>query len=211
MSRNGPEEHRGLSAVNSPPQMLFLVTRLFLPCLLTEWAPACSSAVTTATCCKDPKVSPVSESQTHWLPGVTTGPSAEVSSPLSFHPITLCQICGTGGRGEGGSGMDFNKRMHLQSTYAQADSQKRVQLGCRCKDLILCVAFKGSGVALQNNWLPFTWSPSVTSPKRHHVALWTVDLQVTESQNHEQRLWILLSVAVSELTFVFLLTGWVAE
>lgn len=121
MSRDGREEHRGLSAINTPPQMLFLVTRLFLPCLLTEWAPACSSAVTTATCCKDPKASPVSESQTRWLPGVTTGPSAEVSSPPCHFIQSLCVR--SAGRGEVGSGMDFNKRMHLQSIY---DSQKRV-------------------------------------------------------------------------------------
>lgn len=82
MYRDGPEEHQGLSAVNSPPRKLFLLTRLFLLCLLTESAPACSSAVTTATCCKARKVSPVSESRTRWLPGVTTDPSAEVSPPV---------------------------------------------------------------------------------------------------------------------------------
>ena len=44
-----------------------------------ELDPASSSAVMTAMYYKDLKVSPVSESLTHWLPGVTTDQSAEVS------------------------------------------------------------------------------------------------------------------------------------
>lgn len=56
-----------------------LTSSVFFTSPHTESAPASSSAVMTATSCKDPRVSPASESPTHWLRGATTGPSAEVS------------------------------------------------------------------------------------------------------------------------------------
>lgn len=67
-----------------------LLLLLFLTSVVTvvspplELAPASSSVATTATYYKDLKVSPVKESLTHWLPGVTTDPSAGVSFTCHF-------------------------------------------------------------------------------------------------------------------------------
>lgn len=75
--------------------------------------------------------------------------------PLSFQPIALCQICDTEGL-ECCSGMYFNKRLHLQSIYAQADTQKCVYLSRRCKYLIFCVALFGKVTPLKEQWGYFT-------------------------------------------------------
>ncbi|XP_063329234.1 CUB and sushi domain-containing protein 1-like isoform X2 [Pelmatolapia mariae] len=67
----------------------------------TELAPASSSVVMTATYYRDPKVSPVNESLTHWQPGVTTDPSAEVIK-LSFEEFDLERGYDTLTVGDGG-------------------------------------------------------------------------------------------------------------
>lgn len=71
---------RATTGKHKTPRLSFLLLTSVFSCAspCTGWAPASSSAATTATSCKDPRASPASESPTRWLRGVTTGPSAEV-------------------------------------------------------------------------------------------------------------------------------------
>lgn len=64
--------------------LLFLTSAVTVVSAYLESAPVSSSVAMTAMYYKDRKVSPVNESQTHWLHGATTDPSAEVSFTCQY-------------------------------------------------------------------------------------------------------------------------------
>lgn len=64
--------------------LLFLTSVVTVVSPYLESAPVYSSVAMTAMFYKDRKVSPVNESQTRWLHGATTDPSAEVSFTCHF-------------------------------------------------------------------------------------------------------------------------------
>ncbi|KAF3832536.1 hypothetical protein F7725_026201 [Dissostichus mawsoni] len=95
-----------------------------------ELDPASSSAVMTAMYYKDLKVSPVSESLTHWLPGVTTDQSAEVT-----------RTCGSNLRGPKGVitspnyPVQYENNAHCVWVISAMDSEKVIKLSFEEFDL----------------------------------------------------------------------------